>query len=162
MLIRRLVLATMIFSLAGCMSHVYQPYNILSGGFSEEKISENHYSVEYEGNPNLERQKTIDFTLLRAAVIAQKAGAPSFQSSRIDAKTTRVHSQYGTSEFTNTALYLELLKTSVTPKKSGCWAAHFKVGKAREDIRFIHDTASCIEELKTKLELTDDQIFREK
>lgn len=161
MFARLLTITTALVSLSGCVSHVYQPYNLLSGGFSEKKVSEKHYSVQYKGNSNLKLQKTLDFTLLRAAVIAHKSGAPSFMSSQVNAKTTYVHGQYGTSETTDATVDIELLSKNVRPSKSGCWIKPPKTEQNHRYPRFIHDTASCIEELKEKLDLTDDQIYRE-
>ncbi len=69
-------LITLLFLLLNC-STSYQPKG-MSGGYSEEKILDNLYRVEFEGNQHSKPEKIQNYLLYRCAELTQEMGYDYF------------------------------------------------------------------------------------
>ena len=69
-------LITLLFLLINC-STPYQPKGVL-GGYSEERILDNLYRVEYEGNQHSKPEKVQNYLLYRCAELTQEMGYDYF------------------------------------------------------------------------------------
>ncbi len=74
--IRLIILTALIILLSNC-STPYQPKGAL-GGYSEEKILDNLYRVEFEGNQHSKPEKIQNYLLYRCAELTQEKGYDYF------------------------------------------------------------------------------------
>jgi hypothetical protein len=74
--IKLISLITLLILLSNC-STPYQPKNAL-GGYSEEKIIDNLYRVEFEGNQHSKPEKIQNYLLYRCAELTQEMGYEYF------------------------------------------------------------------------------------
>jgi hypothetical protein len=70
-------LSIFIFVISGCTGTAYQKSG-LTGGFSETKLGENMYQVNFRGNGFTSRERAADFTLLRSAELTINEGYQYF------------------------------------------------------------------------------------
>jgi len=75
-----------VFFLSNCSTSYQQ--NSFTGGYSDTKLSDNIFRVDFEGNGYTKSGKTIDFALLRSAEIALENGFKYFTIVSSDSKNS--------------------------------------------------------------------------
>ena len=78
---RGLIIVSVILILFSNCSTPYQPNGRL-GGYSEEKIHDNLYRVEFAGNASTKPERVHDYLLYRCSELTKELGYKYFSESR--------------------------------------------------------------------------------
>ncbi|MFT6194068.1 MAG: hypothetical protein ACJASU_000967 [Cognaticolwellia sp.] len=89
MKIQKLIVCILVALCSGCTAVSYQSSGI-RGGYSERSLSEHSFRVRYSGNGSVTLEKSIDFVMLRSAIIAKNNGAKIFTSSNFKTEVNKV------------------------------------------------------------------------
>lgn len=94
---KRLIIVVVLLGLAGCATG-YQSKG-MTGGYSETRLQENMYRVNYRGNGHTDMDEAQDYALLRAAELAIEHGYKYIEvaqeDSRFKTSYNKVPNQYG-------------------------------------------------------------------
>ena len=159
---RPLIMCVLIALCTGCSAVSYQSAGF-RGGYSERLLSEHSYRVRYSGNGSVTLEQAIDFVMLRGAVIAQKNGAKVFTSSDYTSKVDKVDLGTPGVYAYKPMVYVTISLTQDYDPKRMANCARFSLvfqlsAEAKKPVEYAHNTPSCIEAVKSKYKLTDQQI----
>ncbi|MCF2907361.1 hypothetical protein L1285_03405 [Pseudoalteromonas sp. DL2-H2.2] len=161
--LKNLSLACITLAAVGCSAVSYQSMGI-RGGYSEKKLNDNSYRVHYSGNGSVSLEQAIDFALLRSAVIAQQHGADTFTSSNHAANVSRSYAGTPGVYVSKPSVYLDIALPATQSDSEtlacGQFSGLFTLMTLQNEVRaFNHNTQACIDEIQTKHQLTEQQIF---
>jgi hypothetical protein len=163
MVLKRVIVFVLVFVITGCSAVSYQPAGF-RGGYSERQLDEQIYRVNYFGNGSVKLEQTIDFIMLRSAVIAQEQGEQYFNTydyrtkvDKVDLGTPGVYAYKPTVYVT-----VSLLPDNEAKPISQCerFSTLFEIaGMSKKAIKHVHKTLGCIDAIKAKYSLTEQQVL---
>ncbi|KGJ90746.1 CC0125/CC1285 family lipoprotein [Colwellia psychrerythraea] len=163
---RSLIVCVLLALCTGCSAVSYQSAG-LRGGYSERLLSEHSYRVRYSGNGSVTLEQAIDFVMLRGAILAKNNGAKVFTSSDFKTKVSKVDlGTPGVYAYKPMVYVTVSLASEYDPKRMASCARFsliFQLSEAaKKTVEHAHTTDSCIEEIRKKYKLTDQQIADKK
>jgi hypothetical protein len=164
--IKKFTVIAVLFIVTGCSTVSYQPAGF-RGGYSERQLAEQVYRVNYFGNGSVKLEQTIDFIMLRSAVIAQQQGAECFNTydyrtkiDKVDLGTPGVYAYKPTAYVT-----VSLVADAQAKPISQCdhFSTLFEIAgmskQTNQTLKHVHNTRTCIESIKAKYALTEQQVL---
>ena len=162
---RRLLLVC-IFVLAGCATPYQQ--QSFTGGFSETRLSENIFQVNFKGNGYTSAERASDFTLLRGAEITLENGyryfalmdsenteKTSFHQTPIRAHTTgNVNTYGGSSNISATTTFTGGQINTIRKPRSFNTIICFE--NKPKDVQFVFDAEFLKQSIQSKYELNKE------
>lgn len=167
MTVKTSLVVCLLVVLTGCQAVSYQPVGF-RGGYSERLLEDGRYRVSYSGNGSVTLEKAIDFAMLRSAVLAKQNGADYFETTEHTAKVSRVDlGMPGVyADKPSVVVKIKPLNTAkeatgrVNLKQCAMFNVIFRMLQySDKSPQYTHSAANCIEEIKTKYQLKDTQIF---
>ena len=141
----------------GCAAISYQPRGI-RGGYSEEQLGENSYRVTYYGNGNVSAEQAMDFALLRASILLSEQHHQVIIN-ELSVVIDNVSIGSGLYAQKPTArLNVSSTSAAESQKLVGCELLRAFTVTSLSDTSFLIDVNACINTIKTKYSLTEEQL----